>query len=301
MANTGYENFDLKPPRSGPDPILIALSVALVLVLGGLAFMGFSANKAKSETAQLKERVASLSQQLDAKDADMQAMIADHQAEIERVNSEWATKMDQTVQASQERLQETYATISSIVNDSGYTMQYMKELEGKVKSGKQLQEEEIAKLRAMAGGLSYLHTQYEKPIHEFRELDEYISKQMQMDRVPEAERGPLLKRIFSKNAREEYRDQVAAYYQDQGRLDAFEDTHTRLSAAYQRAQSEMAQVRLDSNKYLKDLETLLADKEANIESVESFFDVSEKILQIHQRVMNIDLPEPMEPPTQVRP
>lgn len=301
MATTGYENFDLKPPRTGPDPVMITLSVALGLVLVGLAFLGFANQRAKSDALQMQQQIASLTQQLEAKESDMAALIADQEAEKKRIEKEWTERFETAQAANQAQLEKTYSTISAIVNESGGTMQQMKLLEQKVKDGKQLQQQEIAQMKALANGLAYLHKQYEKPISEFRELDEYLTAQMQMDRVPPAERGALLKRIFSKEYRDDHREQVAAYYKDQGRLDALEDTQVRVSAAYQNAQSAMGQIRLNTDKYLQDLNRIVDTKEANVDAVDSFFEVSQKILQVHQNMMNLEVPVQVEEPNPPRP
>ncbi|MEM7014296.1 MAG: hypothetical protein AAF585_22775, partial [Verrucomicrobiota bacterium] len=216
--DSAYDNFDLKPPRRGADPILIGFGVALVLLLGSAGYLAWINTKAKGETRDLKEQVASLTMKLRDNEDDMKALISEHNAEIARVNDDWQTRLNNLQTEHEDKLQSNYETIAKIINNSGETMNHMKSLEEKMKSGKELHDEEIAQLKAVGQGLAYLHKQYEKPLYEFQELDGYLSKQMQVQVSRPSEKTKLFKQLFSKNYRNAKDAQWEAYYRDRGRI-----------------------------------------------------------------------------------
>lgn len=285
--DSAYDNFDIKPPRRGADPILIGFAVALVILLGSAGYMAWANTKAKGEARDLKEQVASLTLQLQDKEDDIKSLIVEHNAQLDRVNGDWQTRLDNLQNEHDAKLQSNYETIAKIINNSGETMNHMKTLEDKMKSGKELHDEEIAQLKAVGQGLAYLHKQYEKPLYEFQELDGYLSKQMQVQVSRPSEKTKLFKSLFSKNYRNQRDSQWEAYYRDRGRISGVKAARDKVATAYGKAQSQMSAIKLDTDQYLANLDAIVANKEANTELLESFFDVSSKVLEVHRSVMDV--------------
>lgn len=288
-----YENFDLKPPRRGLGPVTIGISLTLVTLLLGGGYLAWTKDRqAKDEIQNLNRQVQGLTQLLQEKEDDMQSLLAGHRNEIERLNGDWETRLAKLEEEQDSRLQQSYQTIAKIVNDSGTTMQYMKDLETKMKSGAELHQQEIDELKAVAGGLAYLHSQYEKPLYEFKELDTYLARQMQVQAEKPEDRVKLFKQLFSKKYREENDADWEAYYRDRGRISAVSAARGKVSEAYARAQSQMGAIKLDSAQWLAGLDEIVKSKEGNTELMESFFEVSAEILKVHQGVMDVKVEAP---------
>jgi len=289
------DSFDMKPPRSGPDPILVAISLVMVVVLGIAGYMAVSTTKANREKEDLNRQVASLTEELQKKEdelvaarGEVESLVKDYEGKIAQSNKEWTERLATTQADQEKRLRNYHETVSQIVNESGTTMNLMKDLETKMKAGQALQAKEVEQLKSMASGLAYLHQQYERPIHEFRELDSFLANQLQAQTVPPDQRGKFFKNLFSKD----YREQMSQYYQDVGRRDAIETTREQVSMAYQRAQQEMSTIRVNTQQYLASLDSIIGQKKQTSAALDSFFTTSQEILKIHQRVMNVDLGAP---------
>ena len=194
--DAAYENFDLKPPKRRWDPLMISFIIALLILLGSAGYMAVANTKAKKEVSQLNNRVASLEQEVANKEADMKSLIADHAAELDRLNSEFEQRVTSLNQEHEASLERSYDMITRIVNESGETLGHLNALEEKIKSGKQLVQEEIDQLRAFGQGLAYLHKQYEKPLYEFVELEAYLTKELQVQVSRPSEKTKLFKQLF---------------------------------------------------------------------------------------------------------
>ncbi|MFT5467311.1 MAG: hypothetical protein ACI8UO_002415 [Verrucomicrobiales bacterium] len=299
--DSAYENFDIKPPKRGFDPMMISFIVALVILLASAGYMAFANTKAKRESAKLRNQVASLTQDLEAKQQDMQSMISDHSAELDRLKKEWDQRVVSLTEEHDASMQRSYEMITKIVNESGQTMGQLQTLEDKIKSGKQLVKEEIDQLRAFGQGLAYLHKQYEKPLYEFAELEAFLTKEMQVQVSRPAEKTKLFKQMFSKNYRESNKSQWEAYYRDRGRVAAVSTARNRVSAAYTRAQGQMASIQVDAQTYLAGLDAIIEGKQENVALLESFFEVSNEILRVHQAVMGVEVENPDRTGTTVKP
>ena len=249
----------------------------------------------------MKEEIASLSQQLVEKQEDMKSLISEHNAELDRLNADWETRLANQQSEQEAKLQKSYETIAKIVNNSGETMSHMKDLEEKMKSGKELHQEEIEQLKAVGQGLAYLHKQYEKPLYEFQELDSYLSKQLQVQVSRPSEKTQLFKQLFNKQYRNNKQSQWEAYYRDRGRISGVKSARDKVATAYASAQSQMGAIKLDTDKYLANLDAIVANKEANTALLESFFEVSNEVLKVHQSVMDVKVGTPTRSGTTVSP
>ena len=176
--------------------------------------------------------------------------------------------------------------MDEIVYDSRKTLEYVGTIEDKLKTGKALDEKESQQIQSVVAGISFLHQQYEKPIHEFRELERFLAEQLAVPAsIPPKERYGLMKRMF-KN--EEFKAEEASFYREEGQRAAFDKARTKVSEAYSRAQSQMKALKLDSNKFLNDLDNIVASNNASVDEVNDFFAKSKEILKIHDKIMNLE-------------
>jgi hypothetical protein len=295
------------------DAVQASLTVTLFVLLGVTVFLGFGMHGRSKDLADAKVALASLQEELDRTkeqaEKDLRNATAAHQAEVQRLNAEWQGQLQAQRQEGEKRLQEGMAevakVIDEVVNNSGATVGYLQQLEAKVRKGQTLQAGEIDKLRALAGGLTYLSEQYEKPIGEFKELQTYLSRQLELPAsVTPEEQGRFLRRLFSRDFREQQKTQLAEYYQDQGRRDAVVAMQARVEESYGRAQKEMAAIRQEQKNYLASLEALVQAKEGDVQDMNEFFAVSSRILAIHKRMLALEapaLPDAAQPPVPVNP
>jgi hypothetical protein len=302
---TTFSDPDPEPRRF--DPVMAGLTSALFLLLGSTVYLAIGLRDRGNQLSEARGELAVLQTQIEEAKKQADRDKSAHAAEIQRLNADWQSQVNAVQEATDQRLNQGMAAVAKVVDDvvnnSEATVGYLQQLEAKVRSGQQLQRAEIDKLRAVAGGLAYLNKQYEKPIEEFKELDAYVSKQLQLPPTtsPE-EKGKLLRRLFNPAYREQQKAQLAEFYEDQGRREALTSMQTKVVESYGEAQRQMASIRVDQEKYLKSLDALVNGKAADIQAMDSFFQVSAKILDIHQKMMTVEAPTPdLVPPTVPKP
>ncbi|NNE90091.1 MAG: hypothetical protein HKN23_00440 [Verrucomicrobiales bacterium] len=282
----------------GAKIAIIILSLLVVAAGGAAAMFGtwWSADQkavleAETQLKSLNEQIS----QLETARSDLSTQLAEKQAELERIRTESATRIAELEKEHRETVQKTYAQMDEIVYDSRKTLEYIGTIEDKLKTGKALDEEEAGKLRTVVTGLTFLHEQYEKPIHEFRELERFLTDQLNVPRsVPPAERYGLLKRIFKNR---EFKAEQASFFQEEGQRQAFVRARTKVSEAYSRAQSQMKSLKLDSSKFLNQLDTIVESNEGQVAEVDDFFEKSKEILKIHDRIMKLEPDQDLQPST----
>lgn len=260
----------------------------LLLALAGCGVLGYfwSLDKGKMliQGDQLRKLQSDLIS-LEVSNADLGGQLEDQRTENQRVRSEWDTQVALLKKEHREQMERTYAQMDNIIHDSRKTLEYIAGVERKLKAGQAISEDEAKQLAAIGNGLTFLHKQYEKPIEEFRELEKFLADQLNVASVvPPTQRGAFFKRMFSKD----YREHEQEYFRDQGKRDAFERSRTKVSEAYGRAQSQMRQLSVQSSEYLDQLQAIVTSNEVNAADIESFFDKSKEILQIHDRIMSLE-------------
>jgi len=232
--------------------------------------------------------------QLENKNAELSSLLADKQAEMERHREEWTTQVETIEAQHKEQLQRTYGQMNEIVYDSKKTLEYIGNIEKRLRDGQAIDKEEAAKLSGVINGLAFLHQQYKKPLNEFRELDRYFAQQLASiptTNVDPIETTPLGKRIFKNR---EFKEERAQYFQNQGKRSALVEAKSRVSEAYSSAQQQMDSVSLDINTYLAQLDKIVASNQQSSDAVDDFFAKSKEILKIHDRVMEIEPPRVQE-------
>jgi len=276
---------------------VIVLSLLLLLALGACGAIGYFWSLDKGKLLTQENQLRSLQSNLialEASNADLNGQLVDQRSENERVRSEWDTQVAQLKKEHREQMESTYAQMDNIIHDSRKTLEYIAGVERKLKDGQAISKEEARQLAAIGTGLTFLHKQYEKPIEEFRELEKFLADQLNVAAVvPPTQRGKFFKRMFSKD----YREHEQEYFRDQGKRDAFERSRAKVTEAYSRAQAQMKQLSVQSTDYLDQLQAIVDSNNANAADIENFFDQSREILQIHDRIMNLepDLPAQIRP------
>ncbi|MGY8641322.1 MAG: hypothetical protein ACKVJU_09545 [Verrucomicrobiales bacterium] len=270
--------------------VTIVLLILLLLGAGGAAYVfGKRWSEGESKILQAERELKTLGNQivrLETAKSELSSQLSDKQAELERIRDEWKTQVAAQETKHREQIQRTYAQMDEIVYDSRKTLEYIGTIEDKLKTGKALDEKESQQIQSVVAGISFLHQQYEKPIHEFRELERFLAEQLAVPAsIPPKERYGLMKQMFKNK---EFKAEQASFYREEGQRAAFDKARTKVSEAYSRAQSQMKALKLDSNKFLNDLDKIVASNNASVDEVNDFFAKSKEILKIHDKIMNLE-------------
>ena len=183
----------------------VAIAILSILFIGAsiaAVWMGRLWSEAQSEaltTKQQLETFTSKVSELENKNAELSSLLADKQAEAERLREEWTTQVETLKTQHKDQLQRTYAQMNEIVYDSRKTLSYIGDIETRLRDGQNIDTKEASELQSVVNGLVFLHEQYKKPLNEFRELNRYFSQQLAAIPTGQAdpiETTPLGKRIF---------------------------------------------------------------------------------------------------------
>lgn len=298
--DTDYDEFDGYAPSGGGGSRVAIVILALLMLIGAgmAAFFGLRWSAVQQELLETQTEAKALRSQvedLETARADLAGQLADKQTEFERQRADWEQERAQMEKESEERVERFYAQMNDIVYDSRKTLEYIGSVEDRLKAGQALDLEEAKQLESVINGLNFLHQQYSKPIHEFRELERFLSEQLATpSAIPPRERYGLFRRIFSKD----YKREQEAFFKEAGQREAFERARVKVSDAYASAQAQMKALSLDSGEYLDQLKKVVKSNEASADTVDEFFDKSKEILKIHDRIMSIEPEKGLE---QVKP
>lgn len=289
LAEYGYGSSGI-----GRKVAIIILACLFVGAAIAAILLGRLWSEAQSDQLTMKQQLTDVTariSELESQNSELSALLADKQAEVDRIREEWASQVETLKTQHTEQLQRTYAQMNEIVYDSRKTLNYIGDIETRLREGQNLDTEEATELQSVINGLVFLHEQYKKPLNEFRELNRYFNQQLSalpVGQVDPMETTPLGKRIFQNKKFKEERNQ---FFENQGRVSALTEARGRVASAYSNAQQQMAGVSLDINKYLAQLEGLMESNERSAEEVAEFFETSKEILKIHEKIMNIEPPQ----------
>lgn len=281
------------------------LVTLLVLALLGSGVLGWFLFQTKAQNDVLHAEMQRLQQQhaahLQAQEELMQRSLenqaAKHQLALDALNAEHAQTVAAMRQDERKLLSAAAKEFGSIFEGNQATLGYINALEDKVKSGEALSKAEIERLTVITSGLSYLQKQYQKPMQEFKELQDYF--EAQAAKVVEKPKGSFFKRLFSKS----YREAEKEYERSQGAKQAFEQAEGVFSQVYTKAQRAMSAVSLDADAQIKKLQLYIDDKkQQNTADLTSLLNQARKALRTHQAVLDFEpeapLPGPGKPPPQ---
>ena len=278
--------------------ILAALLILSVLGLAGMGvWIGQLQEKHKNELADLKEANQRALTKLEEQNrAAFAAQQEQNQKAVQSLNDEYEKKLDALRKDERQKMASAFTEFQSIFDGNKKTIDYINALESKVKGGQAVSKAEVEKLAVIATGLGYLQKQYQKPFEEFKELENYLSKQSASTQQKPTSSFGFFKRIFDKD----YRDAEREYERKEGARQAFVEAKSKFGTVYSAAQRQMAGVSINAEAYTKKLYDLIEDKQqANAEDLSQFFDQARKALKTHQEVLDFmpeKLPElPVKP------
>jgi chromosome segregation ATPase len=293
--NKALEEYGYSKPGRGKTVVIVLLSILLLAAVGAAGFLGKLWSEEQLKVLAFDEQVKDLSNRIsktENKNAELSSLLADKQAETERIVEEWSAQVETLEKQHGEQLQRTYDQMNEIIYDSRKTLAYISDIEARFRSGQKIDQEEAAQLTGVINGLAFLHQQYGKPLNEFRELDRYFTSQLSSlpaDAIDPLETTPLGKRLFKNK---EFKEDRAEYFEKQGRRSALVEAKSAVADAYASAQREMAEISLDINQYLTQLQKVVDSNNASAAEVDEFFETSKVILKIHDKIMSLEPPAP---------
>jgi hypothetical protein len=280
--------------------ILATLFAAAVLGLAGLGYRFWQSNEQHRNTvAELKESNA---REIERLKTDQEMVLAARQSEHERVvksmTEDFEKRVDVLRKDQQTKMATAFREFESIFDGNKKTIDYINALETKVKAGQAVSKTEVEKLAVIATGISFLQKEYQKPFQEFRQLEDFLSKQAAASASkPESNFG-FFKRMFNK----EFREAEKEYYRSEGARQAFTEAQGKFSTVYSSAQKKMASVGINGDEYVKKLYSLIDDKnQANAEDLSKFFQQARQALRTHQDVLDFQPDRVPDLPTKPQP
>lgn len=282
-------------------PALRILSIVAILACGGLGFAlwqnGESHRKALAAAEDAHKRA------IDDLQSSHNAALAveqeKHLAALKKLTEEHEKAIDTLRNDQRRQMTTAMKEFEDIFDGNRRTIDYLNVLEGRIRSGQTVSKAEAEKLAIIATGLGFLQKEYQKPFSEFKQLEEFLSRQAASLPGRNAESTPqrfgFFKRVFSKEAREAQKQQL----RDEGAREAFEAAQVKFNAVYAAAQRQMASVSINADQYVKKIYDLIDEKnKANAEDLGQFFDEARKALRTHQEVLDF---QPTELPADNRP
>ena len=269
---------------------------------GAFAFTGAIAVAVALWTASVyKEKNATAARLLEAQGkltnlaAQHETQLADlkkeHDQQILDLDDQWQARLDGLKIRQADRLREAYAQFNELVGESNYALNYIGELEQKLRGGAEATDVELEQLAAMASGLSVLASQYQRPMAEFSQLGVYLTQRATNTPNAPKSRISFVKRIFSSS----FREQEKEYLRDVGRQQAFQEAQAKFTTVYKKTQQEMARSTTQLQAQADKLYALAETKKASLDDLKEFFDTSRRTLHHHQQILDY-VPEIELPP-----
>ena len=303
MENRPANDPGASTPKRELNPILFGMLFMLVMGMAAAGYFGWRSVSVERENHHLSEEVDRLTAELDQTNQqatkDKSQLAAAHQdverlqADMSKLQAQWAEREKEWQRRDAEarqRMQRSFEALASVVNDSGSALDYLREMKAKVRKGQNLGKGEVDELKLIGKGLAILQTQYERPLEEFKHLEESIGKELETSTpatAPAENPTLFLRSLFDWKFRERQKEEKAAVLKEQGRREALEDTQQELAQRYSKAQHEMAAVKKQFSSHLQKLDALVENESANAAEMASFFEVSSEVIKIHQRAMNM--------------
>jgi type II secretory pathway pseudopilin PulG len=275
------------------------LVTLLVIALLGSGVLGWFLFQTRTDNDALRAQLARLegehTEALKQRDEQMQRALenqaAKHQQAIDTINAEHDKAVTAMRQGERQRLAAAAKEFDNIFEGNKATLGYLNSLEDKVKAGQTLAKAEVERLTIITTGLGYLKKQYQKPMQEFKELQDYF--EAQAAKVTAKPKGNFFKRLFSK----EFREAEKEYERSEGARQAFEQAQGVFIQVYSKAQKAMGNVSLDADAQIKKLQDYLDEKkQQNPEDLSALFSQARKALRTHQEVLDFE-PEPGPAPS----
>ena len=122
------EDYDYGRVGNGKTVLLILLAGLLVAAAVAAVSMGKQWSAEQAKTLSLQQQMESVTKrmsEIEGRNAELSGLLADKQAENDRLKDEWSTQVETLKQQHKDQLQSTYSQMNDIVYDSRKTLSYI--------------------------------------------------------------------------------------------------------------------------------------------------------------------------------
>ncbi len=186
-------------------------------------------------------------------------------------------ELAKTVKDYERRLKENYEQLSNVIHDSSAINASLDVLKKTIVNTNNASSADVQKIEDVLLGLSYLIGQYEKPLYNFKEIEHYIVRKLNIVHLPPNKRLAFLKRIFSKK----YRNKLREYYKKEGEHVALVDMRDKIHNAYEKAQTEISANRNGIIDHVKALQIMNRERKYDNQKLIKMIASAQEVLDIH--------------------
>ena len=213
----------------------------------------------------------------------IQAIYVGHNQQITDIHKKHESELAKTVDDYEKRLTENYDQLYNIIHDSSVVSSNLDTLKDAILNTNTASSADIAKIEDVLLGLNYLVNQYEKPLYNFKEIENYIVGRLDIEHLSPSKRFAFLKMLFSKK----YRQKLKDYHKYEGGREVLVDVRERIHGAYEKAQFEVAANREGIMNHVKALEIMNRERKYDNQELVRMISDAQEVLEIHNEFIRL--------------
>ena len=199
------------------------------------------------------------------------------------INKKHENELAKTVKDYERRIKENYEQLSNVIHDSSAVNTSLDVLKQTIVNTNNASSADIQKIEDVLLGLSYLIGQYEKPLYNFKEIEHYIVRKLDIVHLPPNKRLAFIKRIFSKK----YRKILLEYHKKEGEHVALIDMRDKIHNAYEKAQTEISASRNGIMDHVKALQIMNRERKYDNQKLIKMIASAQEVLDIHSEFVRL--------------
>ncbi len=213
----------------------------------------------------------------------IQKIYDDQNQHISDIHKKHENELAKTVKDYERRLKENYEYLSNVIYDSSAINASLDVLKQTIVNTNDASSADIQKIEDVLLGLSYLIGQYEKPLYNFKEIEHYIVRKLDIVHLPPNKRLAFIKMIFSKK----YRKTLREYHKKEGERVALIDMRDKIHNAYEKAQTEISANRNGIMDHVKALQIMNRERKYDNQKLIKMIASAQEVLDIHSEFIHL--------------
>ncbi len=202
---------------------------------------------------------------------------------IQRIYDDYNQQITDIHKKYERRIKENYDQLYNVIHDSSVVNSNLDTLKDTIINTNTASSADIAKIEDVLLGLNYLVNQYEKPLYNFKEIENYIIGRLGIEHLPPSKRFAFLKMLFSRK----YRTKLKVYHKYEGGRDVLIDMRERIHGAYEKAQVEIAANREGIMNHVKALEIMNRERKYDNQKLVRMISDAQEVLEIHNEFIRL--------------
>ncbi|MHC4455291.1 MAG: hypothetical protein ACYSWS_11475 [Planctomycetota bacterium] len=207
----------------------------------------------------------------------IQRIYDNHNQQITDIHKKYENELAKTVDDYERRIKENYDQLYNVIHDSSVVSSNLDTLKDAILNTNTASSADIAKIEDVLLGLNYLVNQYESPLYNFKEIENYIIGRLGIEHLSPSKRFAFLKMLFSRK----YRKKLKEYHKYEGGRDVLVDMRERIHVAYEKAQVEVAANREGIMNHVKALEIMNRERKYDNKALLRMISDAQDVLEIH--------------------